>query len=85
MAKIKDVLFPLDLGVANDLQIRVSFDLEDNKATAMYFFKNKTEGELPKNLSNGRVLIPTVVYEAWADDNQLIIDYVANELKVELI
>jgi len=85
MAKIKDVQFPLDLGIANDLQIKVSFGLEDNKATAYYVFRNITEGVLPINLSQGMVRIPSNIYESWGVDNLPIIEYVANQLKAELI
>ena len=77
--------FPLDLGIANELQIRASFGLEDNHGSAFYFLRNVTAGQPPKVLSNGNIRIPTEIFEVWGVDNQPIIDFVAAYLKVEIL
>lgn len=82
MAKITPITFPGNLGVANEIKIRVIFDLEDTTAKITYQLLNYDTKEI---VSHNTLIIPEDVYSQWGTDNQFIIDWVSSKLGIELI
>jgi len=85
MAKITPVVFPLNLGTADEIIIRTSFQLEDKTANIMYEFRNSTIADRRTRLSSGFLNMPEDIFTEWGADNQFIIDWVAGQLGLELI
>ncbi len=85
MAKITPVVFPLNLGTADEIIIRTSFQLEDKTANLMYEFRNSAIADRRTRLSSGFLNMPEDIFTEWGADNQFIIDWVASELGIELI
>ena len=81
MANITPMTFPGNLGIANEIKIRVIFDLEDVTARITYQLLNS---DTKKIVSHNTLVIPEDVYSQWGADNQFIIDWVASELGIEL-
>ena len=82
MAKITSTTFPGNLGPADEIKIRVIFDIEDITARITYqLLDSKTK----KIVSHNSLTIPEDIYSQWGADNQFIIDWVASELGIELI
>jgi len=82
MANITPMTFPGNLGIANEIKIRVIFDLEDITARITYQLLNS---DTKKIVSHNTLVIPEDVYSQWGTDNQYIIDWVAQQLGLELI
>lgn len=82
MAKITPITFPGKIGTANEIKIMVSFNLEDVTARVMY---QLMDSDTRRVLSNNSLLIPEDIYELWGADNNYIINWVAEQIGIELI
>jgi len=82
MAQITPIAFPGKIGIANEIKIMVSFNLEDVTARVMY---QLMDSDTRRVLSNNSLLIPEDIYELWGADNQYIINWVAEQIGIELI
>ena len=82
MANITPITFPGNLGTANEIKIRVIFDLEDTTARITYQLLNS---DTKKMVSHNTLIIPEDIYTQWGADNQFIIDWVAEQLGITLI
>ena len=82
MAKITPITFPGKIGTANEIKIMVNFNLEEVTARAIY---QLIDSDSRKVLSNNLLVIPEDIYELWGADNQYIINWVAEQIGIELI
>lgn len=85
MAKITPVVFPLNLGTADEVIIRTSFQLEDTTANIMYELRNSTVTDRRARLASGFLIMPEEIFTEWGSDNQYVIDWAAEQLGLELI
>ena len=82
MANITPMAFPGNLGIANEIKIRVIFDIEDITAKITYQLLNS---DTKKIVSHNSLTVPEDIFAQWGADNQYIIDWVAQQLGLELI
>ena len=75
MAKITPVVFPLNLGTADEIIIRTSFQLEDTTANIMYELRNSTVTDRRARLASGFLIMPEEIFTEWGSDNQYVIEY----------
>lgn len=82
MAKIKPTVFPGNLGTADEIRVKTFFNLEDPTARIIYQLYDNIN---KKTVTQGSVLLPEEIYNQWGTDNKIIIDWVIQELGLELL
>ena len=93
MAKIEQIMFPGNLGTANELVVTVlGFDAEAQQCMLGYMVlsgrRPQPSDEVkvnPKVFMKDQILMSNEEFEAWGDDNQYLIDLVAEKLGLALI
>jgi len=82
MANIKPITFPGNIGIANEIKIRVIFDIEDITAKITY---QLLESSTKKIVSHNSLTMPEDIFAQWGADNQYVINWLAQQLGLELI
>ena len=95
MAKIQPVVFPFNLGTANELIIRtLPFTMDDETISLIYELRDTTiqshspqsSSQLPFTILNsGRLIMDKETYSNWGVDNIYVVNWVAEKLGVILI
>ena len=82
MALIKEITLPESQVKVNEIKISTLFDLEETTArVACKFIRSDNK----KMISQTNLVIPQDVYSQWGADNQYVINWVAEQLNLELI
>ncbi len=82
MANITPMTFPGNLGIANEIKIRVIFDLEDITAKITYQLLNS---DTKKMVSHNSLIMPEDIFTSWGADNQYVINWVAEQIGITLL
>ena len=82
MALIKEITLPESHVKVNEIKISTFFDLEDNIAKVICKY---IRSDTKKMISQANLVMPQDIYSQWGADNQYIINWVAEQLNLELI
>lgn len=84
MTQIQPVVFPLNLGTANQLLINMSANNSSEGAVIAYALLDDASTP-PKRLSNGLFQLTEEEFTSHGNDKEWITNYVANQLGVTVV
>jgi len=82
MALIKEITLPDSQVKVNEIKISTLFDLEDSTARVVCKYHRSDNNKM---ISQSNLVIPEDVFSQWGADNQYVINWVAQQLGLELI
>lgn len=84
MAEIQPVVYPLNIGVANQLTININYSSETDGARIFYQLSDSNQSSNSR-LSSSMILMNQEDFVNHGNDKQWVLNYVANQLGVTLI
>ena len=84
MAEIQPVVYPLNIGVANQLTINITASSETEGARIFYLLSNSNQGDGTR-LSSSFLMMSQEDFTNHGNDKEWVLNYVANQLGVTLI
>jgi hypothetical protein len=84
MAEIQPVVYPLNIGVANQLSIKINSSSETDGARIFYHLSDSNQGDGTR-LSASFLVMSHEDFTNHGNDEEWVLNYVANQLGVTLI